>query len=231
MRVSWERTTDGQPARRHEFAPIAGPHVQPLAWQAVTDLSRIRARFSGNEILFLPVMTLLAKHCNWAAGWSLLRRETAVANDAPDSTPDLCLRTCQWDNVEALRGLADAPNSRDYIADSLPLKCAIRFVSSSVVSVATLMGETAQALSAGVRFEKRERINQGGEIDFRYCDGLQTYRFTYFPATSTAPRLEGLFAEWHTLFQNAERAPQQIPDDGCFVAYEESVWERLLRYS
>lgn len=230
MQAPWERTVDGKAALRLEPPPITGPHVQPLAWRAVVDIARVEARFQGAEIWFVPALTLLAKHSTWAAGWSLLLRDGSRGDLARATDPDLCLRTCTWDNAAALRGLAAADNARDYLAAALPLQCQLRFLSSGELSAATLLDETEATLAKGISFERRDRVNQGGEIDFHFRRGLNSFRFTYFPATSAAPQLEALFADWYAWFEQARKLDGAIPDAGCSVAYEESVWERLFRH-
>lgn len=229
MRITWEKTSDGHSARRHEAPSLGAPHVQPFAWQAFTDVSRLHTSFSGIATTFVPTFTLLAKHCHFAAGWSLLRCDS-TATEGTSLGPDLCLRTCKWDNARAQRELTEVDSTREYVGTSLPLQCTIRFLCSEQLPVAPLTGQTSQVLTAGVRFERRERVDQGGEIEFRFCDGLQNFRFSYFPATSTCPRLEGLFAEWHAWFEKARECADVVPDEGCAVSYRESVWERLDRY-
>ncbi|MSR60710.1 MAG: hypothetical protein EXS05_24235 [Planctomycetaceae bacterium] len=231
MLVSWERTTGGEPAQRQEREAIAGPHVQRLAWQAITDVDRIRAAFTGNEIVFEPCLTILAKSHRTAIGWSLLVRDEPLSADDGEPGPDLCLRVCRFDNAKAIRDLQSESNRRERIAASLPLECEIRFFSSQVMPVSQLVEQTAAALSAGIGFESQERVDQGGEIEFRFRREMRNYAFAWFPAICVCPRLERLIARWREFFDGAGKVIDQAPDSRCTVEYRQSVWERLERYS
>ena len=111
----------------------------------------------------------------------------------------------------AQRQLAEAGSAREYVATSLPLRCTIRFLCSEQLPVAPLTGQTAQALSTGVRFERRERVDQGGEIEFRFSDGLQNFHFSYFPATSTCAGWRGSSPNGMPGSKRPARAPTSSP--------------------
>lgn len=231
MRISWERSSDGKLARRLDHPPMVAIDLNTLAWRAFMDVTGIRARFDGDDAAFQPVLSILAKSRKHAIGWSLFIRDYPLIGGEGDPGPHLCLRTGTWDHAEAQRGLQGAENRREFLARSLPWRCVTRFFDSGAIPLAPLLAQTTQALSAGIAFKNCERVEQGGEIEWKYNDGSRQFGFAWFPATCSCPRLEVLLAEWRAVFDAGGRAAQKIPDDGFSIEYDASFCERLERDS
>ena len=302
MRITWEKMSDGHPARRHEPPLLDAPHVQPFAWQAFTDASRLHASFSGSRRRSsrpsrswpsTATSRRVGRCCDATRprpGRGLARAGSVPADVQMGQRPGragtggggqhagvrrhvapaaMCIPSCARSNccvcgcfthrvvvassqgVEQPEGgwvgeLKVSPLSSSlsslWLADSVgwsgEFSLSLRALGgweefsllSESLSDGAADGSDRPGPLGGSALERRERVDQGGEIEFRFCDGLQNFRFSYFPATSTCPRLEGIFAEWHAWFEKTRECADVVPDEGCAVAYQESLWERLERY-
>jgi hypothetical protein len=197
----------------------------------MTDLDVVNATFAGETGIFEVYLRLLTSFARTATCYTLLLREYPTNMPSEVIGPNVCLRSCQWNGENAIQDFLDAANKREFVFSSPALTCTIRFFRSVDESIAHLMQQTTDILSEGAGFVPCERgKDEPEDLGFFFSNGLQTFKWSYWPRSHKNDRLEEVCRLWHDFFHTLDGQVGEVADDGCIVDYENSIWERLATY-
>lgn len=231
MLSPWEYTEDGKQAQvGNQYRPVS-PNVRGLILHKITDLEVVRATFSGQKVTFDPYVKLLLTNAKQASGFTVLFESFPQQDISVPSSPNACVRYCNWDGSGVKQGIPTAIDKREFVYATPSLRCSMRFFFAANTPLLELMDRTTKVLSEGIAFEPCSRgESEPEELDFWFCNGFQTFQFSFSPRLRQASRLEEVCCLWRKMLEPLARQIGVTPDDNCNVDYAESIWERIAKY-
>lgn len=214
-----------------ERKSIVGPVLGGVAQSKSNDVAWVRAAFCGESVGFEPYVRVWVKEGKDALGLTVLMR--SYPRDAnPSLLPDVCVRWAEWSEPQAVKEFSAAANKRLYVRDGLLSPCILRFYHAGEIGIDRMMQRTSTILVDGVPFAKVDRPELvRRDVTFEFCDGDLFYKFSFFPGSYSNARLEQVVEEWLEAARILQSRPDVAPDDGFQIAYRESLWEQIDRYS
>jgi len=231
--VPWERTFDGRPARYVKgLSPIRSASLlsRNIAISKALDVSIISAEFNGTIRVFESAFLLLTEYEDRVLGLAVLPHSfSADERDKEEvGLPDICLRRTRWERGADDRGFRDAEDKVEYLKGKTHGQSEIRFYSSRELDIEELMKESSRVFRRGVALTEVQR--EGIEWQFLRCwlvDAGIEYRIHYVPFAFENVDLERLIRRWIELFGIIDIRSGAVPDDGCRISYELSIWEKI----
>lgn len=231
MLSPWEHTVDGKQAQVGERRRALSPNMRGLILHKITDLEVVNASFSGEKVTFEPYVKLLLTNARQASGFTVLFESYPQQAIAVSRFPNACVRHCNWDGSGATQEAQNAIDKREHAYATPSLRCSMRFFSGSDNPLDDLMDRTTRVLSEGIAFESCSRgDSEPEEVDFWFCNGFQSFHFSYSPRLRQSSKLEEVCYLWREKLETLARDVGVMPDDQCSVGYAESIWERIGRY-
>jgi hypothetical protein len=222
--ILWERTSDGKSARRVLLPSVknAGAFVRSLAYAKLVSVQSVSAEFHGESVYFERRLVILRSETP-----SLRLTSLFLSTEAGGTTPAVCIRTVTWERDADYQLFERAPSKLAYVLSPSQLEGKVRFFGMNHDRASGLLRETERRVRQGVMIplapDSDSFTRFEGYFD-QFSVGVSFARDAGHPLETMASRCESELAQLAS-------SVETLPDDGCSVGHEPSVWERIASFA
>ena len=202
--------------------------LKMIAVSKMMDVSVISGDFRSETVVFVPWIKLLID-CKsslkfYGAYMSAYIKETRDA-------PDICLRTCSWEQAEDDVQYEGAANKIMYILSDKQLKAKITFATlRNFREIKQLIDDAITMGSRGLALKDCQRKNPTWmKLD---CEMVSHYspwsaKFSYYLSDFRNDIFENWVSCWHTTLDGIDLLHASSPDGTVRISYDMSLPERI----
>ncbi|MHC4633461.1 MAG: hypothetical protein ACYS9C_19620 [Planctomycetota bacterium] len=228
--LPWERNADGSYAElKSDLLPLkrAGLGLKLLAIAKMMDVSVISANFNGHPVVFQPWVTV-AIDCKTSLNFYGCYQ---LGYEREEGKPDLCMRTCSWEQINDYEQFEQAKNKQEYVLSDKQLEVKSIFTTiSDHQEVATLCDEVISMNLRGLSLEHCQRDrNKCIELNCEIVSPSMPWStsFAYNPRRFRNNLFEEWLSRWQSCFDGICFSAGFIPDKGSRISYKVSFLERI----